>query len=161
MKSGKTTLTYFWAAGLILAAGAAPGCSSVRQKNHQADATANVVLKLLAAGRADALYENYTTEHFRQANAREVLQKLSQALQQHLGAPEDHSLLEFHLRTASGHASGEYLYKVRWAKAEGTLHLGLLWQDDAWKIQTLDIRSPAIDAARNAKPVNTGETIHI
>jgi hypothetical protein len=146
---------------LIAAACVSPGCHAIEEKNHQANKTADMVLKLLAAEETDSLYENYTTEGFRRANSAETLRKLAKALKIYLGAPEKHSMAEFHLKTYNGEATGEYLYKVAWAKAEGTLRLKLQWQDGAWKIQTLDIQSPALQGGRNEKPVNTGETIHI
>jgi hypothetical protein len=141
----------------------APGCNSVEEKNRQADKTADLVLKLLAAEQTDSLYANYTTEGFRQANSEEILRKLAKALSIYLGEPEKHSLMEFRLKSFNGDATGEYLYKVQWAKAEGTLLLKLQWDNGAWKIQTLDIQSPALEAGRKptTKPVNTGETIQI
>ncbi|MBN1553645.1 MAG: hypothetical protein JXA11_02785 [Phycisphaerae bacterium] len=143
--------TWCWIVIGVVAAGVASGCSTSR-KNQQADATTDVVLKLLDAGQVDSLYENYTTESFRQANRRDDVSKLAKGLHEYLGAPEKHSLVQYRIRTFEGRTEGDYLYKVIWAKDEGTLRLGLVWQNGGWKIHSLDIQSPAIDPARKDKP---------
>jgi hypothetical protein len=164
----KTTLSLFFPF-LLLAACLSPGCNSVEDKNRQADKTADMVLKLLAAGKTDSLYRNYTTDGFRDANSEETLRKLAKALSIYLGEPESHSLLKYDLKLTNAVASGQYVYKVRWAKADGMLMLKLFWQDGVCKIQSLDIQSDALSSGRKpasqssqpTRPVNTGETIHI
>lgn len=145
---------------LLAAAWLASGCNAVEEKNHQADKTAQVVLKLLAAEQTGSLYDNYTTEEFRRINSEETLCKLAKALKLYLGDPETHSLMEFRLKSVNGNATGEYLYKVQWAKDDGTLRLKLQWQNGVWKIQALDIQSPALQDGRQ-KPVNDAKTIQI
>lgn len=159
----KTTWMIGFVTLLTAAAWLTPGCNAVEEKNRQADTTADLVLKLLAAEKTDSLYENYTTEGFRQANSEETVRKLAKALNIYLGEPESHSLLKYNLKLANGAAAGEYVYKVQWAKADGTLTLKLLWQNGECKIQTLDVQSTALDGGRNAtsRPVNNGKTIHI
>jgi len=169
------TWTRFLSVLLLTACLLAGGCNSVEEKNRQADKTADMVLKLLAAERIDSLYQNYTTEAFREANSENTLRKLAKALKIYLGDPESHSLLKYDLKLANRAAAGQYVYKVQWAKADGVLVLKLLWQDGVCKIQTLDIQSEALLGGRKpasqpeqpiqptqpARPVNTGETIHI
>jgi hypothetical protein len=146
---------------LFLALWIAPGCGGVDEKNRQADKTADMVLKLLAAEESDSLYDNYTTESFRRANSAETLQKLARALVLYLGEPETHSLVEYRLKTVNGNTSGLYLYKVQWTKADGTLKLKLQWENGAWKVRTLDIQSSALGTGAKTRPVNKGKTIQI
>jgi hypothetical protein len=157
----KTRRALGWMSLLLVAAWLAPGCSAVEEKNRQAEKTADLVLKLLAAEKVDSLYDHYTTEEFRQANSAETLRKLAKALHLYLGKPEKHSLAEYHFRAVNGDAAGEYLYQVQWAKADGTLRLKLQWRNGECKIQALDIQSPVLEGVRNKKPINHGETIHI
>lgn len=161
MKTAKANV--FLGMGVLLLGMGAGGCQSVEEKNRQAEATAEVVLRLLAAEEADPLYDHYTTEEFQRLNDRKTLRKLARAIRLQLGAPEKRDRLEYRLHLREGTADGEYLWRVQWAKAEGTLHLGLTWRYGSWKIRTLDIRSPAIDAARKTRssPAGAGEVIHI
>lgn len=117
------------------------GCGKIAAETKAVDASVDAILKAIAAGEIDRVYDDYTTAGLRQATSREAWQDfVSQFFPEDLGALKGWKRSGFNLQTRNGITTAEMTYQVTWEHGQRDIDVLMLKQGGDWKLQEMSVR---------------------